>query len=296
MLSFKKYNNSNKIAEYKNDGVKKPIYFTEETNDMIDDEVYFDFDKLFNDKKLFKGLKNREKFELIEKIKNDFKKGKFDNDEITNSIKEEIKKEIDFNYGEVEIVPNPSLNRVIYITAPSGCGKSTLINKILKNYHKINPDNNIYMISRKDYDESIDDDLITRIKIDESIIDKDIPINKFSNSLVVFDDSDTFPKKILQKITNIKNDLIEVGRSYNISVIITSHQTTNYSETRRILNECHCICIFPRGSTYQSSYVLKKYFGLDKNQINKIINSKSRWLCIFKYPKMVIHEKGVYLY
>ena len=138
--------------------------------------------------------------------------------------------------------------------------------------------------------------------IDQSLIDDPIDIHSEfrQNDLVLFDDTDTIQdKKIKEAISRLKNDILETGRHSNIYVVITSHLINGISrtDTRTILNECTSLTIFPKsGSTYQIIYVLKNYIGLNKNQINYILNLPSRWVTIFKnFPQYCIFEKGCFL-
>jgi UDP-glucose 4-epimerase len=87
--------------------------------------------------------------------------------------------------------------------------------------------------------------------------------------------------------------MLEIGRHFNISVIFTSHCATMGNDTKRILNECHSITIFPKnlgGKT--SKYLLDQYLGMDKEQIKKLKKVNSRWVTILKtYPQCIISEK-----
>jgi signal recognition particle GTPase len=76
----------------------------------------------------------------------------------------------------------------------------------------------------------------------------------------------------------------------------SAHQANNYAQTRTILNECMSITIFPAMTTrYSLNYLLSKYFGFDKNQINKICKLPSRWVTIFKSPPLILYSSGAYL-
>ena len=91
--------------------------------------------------------------------------------------------------------------------------------------------------------------------------------------------------------------MLEIGRHHNVSVIFTSHNATMGLDTKRILNECHSITLFPKnlgGKT--SKYLLDGYVGMDKDQIKKLKKVNSRWVTILKtYPQMVISEKEAYV-
>ena len=91
---------------------------------------------------------------------------------------------------------------------------------------------------------------------------------------------------------SLLNSILETGRHFNASVIFTSHNATMGLDTKRILNECHSITLFPKnlgGKT--SKYLLDGYIGLDKNQIKKLKKVNSRWVTIIKsYPQVILSE------
>jgi hypothetical protein len=71
----------------------------------------------------------------------------------------------------------------------------------------------------------------------------------------------------------------------------------NYKETKKVLNECTSITLFPGGSSsYAIKYALQHYFGLDKHQVEKILKLPSRWITVHKlFPMCVLYAKGSYL-
>ena len=95
------------------------------------------------------------------------------------------------------------------------------------------------------------------------------------------------------KVFTLLNAFLETGRHFNISVVFTSHNSTMGLDTKRILNECHSVTLFPRnlgGKT--SKYLLDGYLGLGPEQIRRIKNCPSRWITICKsYPQMCLSEK-----
>lgn len=199
-------------------------------------------------------------------------------------------------------VPNLDTREVSYIAGPSGSGKSTYASKIIENFHKLFPDNNIYIFSRLESDPVLDRLKPIRVTLDNSLIEDPIDVHSElqQGDLILFDDCDTLQdKKLKDAVSRLKNDILETGRHLNLYIIITSHliNGNDKKDTRTVLNEAHTITIFPKsGSTYGINYVLKNYIGLNKQQINKIISLPSRWVTIGKsYPQYVLYEKGIYL-
>ena len=147
-------------------------------------------------------------------------------------------------------------------------------------------------------DEVLDKFNPTRIQINEELLENPIQPEELQNSLVIFDDIDTIPdKKLNEAVRSLRDDLLETGRSYNIYMCNTSHQLMNYKHTRTLLNESTAVTFFPKsGSSYHIKRFLKEYCGLEKKQIQKILELPSRWVTINKvYPCFILYEKGAFL-
>jgi len=196
-------------------------------------------------------------------------------------------------------LPNKKTERqILYITGASGSGKSYYTRNYCNEYKKLFPKNSIYLFSSIQEDSSIDKVKdIMRIRLDNEFLQTDLTVNDFKDSLVVFDDTDCITNKMLKmKVNNILNMLLETGRHTNTSVIYTSHLPTNGLDTRRILNECHSVTIFPHSLGGRAlKYLLENYFGLDKDQIKKLKKLQSRWVTLVKgFPMVVMAEKDIY--
>lgn len=199
--------------------------------------------------------------------------------------------------------PDNSKNRqrqVLYIAGPSGSGKSTYTGKFLKHYSKINPKNNIIIFSRVPKDDAfLKKKLkIKRVKLDESLVENPIEIEKdLKNSVVIFDDINTIrDKKIREEVGNVQGDILEVGRHASIDVICTNHKLMDYVRTRTLLNEAHLVTFFTGVAGHHNKRFLKEYCGLSKQQIDKIMSSRSRWVTICKqYPMYCLTETQIFL-
>lgn len=223
---------------------------------------------------------------------------------IIRKLKEDLNerqgKEIIIHDGEVQCLPNKETRECIYVCGPSGSGKSTYIKNYAIEYLKLFPKNRVIVFSRLEKDESLDDlkSKLTRIILNDEIVEDPIDPSELHNSLCIFDDTDTIQDKYIKlAIQNLKNDLLETGRHADIYVAITSHLLTNYKESRTVLNESHYITFFPNsGSTQAIQYLLKTYFGFSKQEIQKILKLPSRWVTIKKTcPQIVFYNKGLYL-
>ena len=198
-------------------------------------------------------------------------------------------------------IPDKNIERSIrYVTGASGSGKSYWTRGYAEEYHRLYPKREIYMISSLRDDPSIDKlKYIKRLKIHEpQFFNDDIQAKDFKDSLVIFDDTDCLQNKNLKrKIDGILNAILETGRHFNTEVVYTSHLACNGLDTRRILNECKSVTIFPNGLGGKAmKYLLDNYFGLDREQIKKIKKLNSRWVTISKGCKMsVMSEKECFV-
>ena len=219
--------------------------------------------------------------------------------EVKKEFKNLDQKEMILNRGEIVPYPNDKTRDVLYVAGPSNSGKSTYASKFALEYHKLYARRNIYIFSRVTFDEAFDDAFNPiYIKLNDELLDKPITTKELENSLCIFDDIDTLTDDEIRKnVLKLRDDILETGRHNNISVLVTSHQISNYKQTRTILNEATEITIYPRsGSTYHIIRVLKVYCGLNIEQINRILNLPSRWVTIVKsYPLCVFYQTGIYL-
>lgn len=202
------------------------------------------------------------------------------------------------NDSTLQHIPDTTKEReIIYITGPSGSGKSTYTRKFLEEYKKKYKDRPIYMFSSLKEDPSLDSIKPKRFKIDEGLWKDPIEAEELKDSVVIFDDIDVISdRKIKEAVYNILNKVLEIGRHFNITCIITNHLPTNGRDTRRILNEAHAYVYFPHSAGGKIKYLLQEYLDIDKKMIKYFKNSNSRYCCIFKnFPMAYLleHEIGM---
>jgi chromosomal replication initiation ATPase DnaA len=189
--------------------------------------------------------------------------------------------------------------QILYITGASGSGKSYYSLMYINEYQKMFPKNAVYLFSSLSQDNTIDKvKNLKRVKLDEKFYNTPFTIQSFKDCLLIFDDCETIKHPLLrEKIKNITDLVLETGRHQNTWVIITSHVATNRERTKLILTEAHSVTIFLATIGGNSlEYLLKGYFGLNKQQIEKIEGLESRWVTIIKtYPMTVLYEKGFYV-
>ena len=195
-----------------------------------------------------------------------------------------------------QIVPNINTEReVIFISGSSGSGKSFFIKQYIKEYKRVHPKNKIWLISVLDDNEFSKYgckkiDVIKLVQVMPEI--KDL-MKDLANSLIIFDDSDSFKDKSIKGfVWGLLDNIAQTGRHFNISMCVSSHVLSNYSQTKLILLESHRVVVFMNNYNLKMKMFLETYCNLDKNVINKLKNVKSRWICINKsYPISWISEK-----
>jgi len=197
-------------------------------------------------------------------------------------------------------IPDKQKERSItYVTGASGSGKSYWTRMYVDEYKRLYPKREVYLISSITADSSIDKIKgLNRVKLEGDFLTDDISAQDFKDSCLIFDDTDCITYKPLKlKIVGLLNSVLETGRHFNVEVIYTSHLACDGLNTKRILNECKSVVIFPSGLGGRSiKYLLDNYFGLDKEQIRKIKGVNSRWVAINKtYPMCVVSDKESFI-
>lgn len=195
---------------------------------------------------------------------------------------------------EFEQVPSFE-DRCLYIAGPSNSGKTTYAGKYIEKYLILNKKAKFFVFSLLGDDKGIDHLKPHRIKINEELVENPIDIQSeiSDDSIILFDDIDNLQDKKLQiAINKIKGQILEIGRHKNIRIVVTSHliNPNERAASRTLLNEMNTLTVFPgAGSSYQIDYALKRYFGFSPSQIKGILNTKSRWVTVFKsYPQVVL--------
>jgi hypothetical protein len=163
-------------------------------------------------------------------------------------------------------------------------------------------------------DKELDKCGITRVMIDEGLVDNPYEVKELANCLVVFDDIDAIrDKKIKKVVTDLCDELQVVGRHDNTWVIRTSHLFRNWGTTRASLAEANKTVFFPQlGSSYGASTEcewydalhnrlgirswLKTHIGLDPKKIERMFKVRSRWVVLDQHaPNWVLSEHLLYI-
>jgi hypothetical protein len=234
-----------------------------------------------------------------------YKKGD-DEENIYNNNKEIILNDDKYFQCMPSNLPNTQRS-VVYVSGPNGCGKSVYISNWLIEFRKMYKNYKVYLISRKTSDDVLDHLIDKRLNPDE-LIDAELKAEDFKfdketgqGSCIVFDDCDTLSadkkKNVRKAVYDLMEDCIEVGRSYGIFLVVSSHIGANQKESKRILNGCTSLTLFTSCLNVNNIYLLEKHIGLNKDHIKRIKNLKSRWMTIQRntHPHVLISEKELFL-
>ena len=200
------------------------------------------------------------------------------------------------NESKFQQIPDTTKEReILYITGPSGSGKSTYTRMFLEQYKKKYKDREIYLFSSLKEDESLDKIKPKRFKLDDTLWKDPLNAEELKESVCIFDDIDVITdKKIKEAVYKIMDNVLEIGRHFKITAIITNHLPTNGLFTRRILNEAMTYTFFPHSAGGKIRYLLQEYLDIDKRMIKYFKNANSRWATIYKnYPMAYMLENEI---
>ena len=202
--------------------------------------------------------------------------------------------------SQFQLIPNPDKSKrtIAYVVGASGSGKSHIARMIAEAYRQLFPDRHIILVSKLSQDDTLDNMMggpPSRLNI-PSLLEEEPDIEDFRDCLVIVDDVDALPKKELDAVNTLVNDIAITGRHTNTSMLYLSHHITNYSKTRLILNEATCYVVYPQTtSRHALKYLLETHVGLDKENIKKL-RQMGRWVCIQKnIPPYVIGAHSCFL-
>lgn len=196
--------------------------------------------------------------------------------------------------GQFRPIPDKKKNREChFIAGSSGSGKSYWAREWIgmRNKGKGKKKRPVYVFSSLPSDPTIDKIKPSRIKIGANLIKEPIEPKQLKDSIAVFDDVDVIKPKIMKdKVYDVMDNCLQIGRHHNTDVIMTSHKCTG-KDLAVALNECHTITTFPVNFNKQISYLWKEYMGLDSKQIKKVRKLKTRWITFIKgYPNLILTQ------
>ena len=198
-----------------------------------------------------------------------------------------------------QLVKDPEAERIcLYIVGASGSGKSYWTTEFVKEFKKTNKNKKIYLISPITDDTNINSLKAIRLNPEgDTFIQEPPECEDFKDSLLICDDIEAYSnKKTIVRIMNLINSILTTGRHHNVSLLFIVHNATQGNMTKLLLLESQGIVMFPQNMTGRSAkYLLDQYLGLDKEQIKKIKQMKSRAITVMKtYPMIIVSENEIF--
>lgn len=213
-------------------------------------------------------------------------------------VENSLKKELDYglNTEIFPIIEDESYR--MYVSGLSGSGKSHFLAQFLKHNKPTMEGSGIFLFSPIENDKALSslknlihlnlDEVEGELKRDMEV--EDIP----EGSVVIFDDVESFPKYIAKKYMELRDIIAERGRHRKISLMSVSHNATNGNATKVQIRESQYWVLFPKFNARDTRNLLKVYGGLDKAEIDRLMNLNTRWLLYRKsVPKYAVGQHGV---
>jgi hypothetical protein len=130
------------------------------------------------------------------------------------------------------------------------------------------------------------------------ITDKPPVIDKFKESLFIFDDIENIqPEERRKMVYDFKAFITQEGRAKQIDIVLCNHMSMRSQQSREELNEATAICVFPmRGNRYNIEKYLETYEKLNKEVIKRINDQTKNWAMIYRtHPRTVVNESEVFI-
>jgi len=216
-------------------------------------------------------------------------------------------KALKLSEGHFEINLNIQKNQrlVISLYGMSGSGKTYMLNEIIENMIKSwgSNINKILFFSKKyiEDEKSISDKVkkkknFHQIKLDDTMIldaydlSNDSDKEEFKNSITIFDDINTLSvrdkrnKQIRDNVLEIRDDLLEVSRYLNTTVLCTEHLLTSGVQNRALINESSHLILFTNNGMGMFQRYFSNYLGMTQKSIRALndICKNSRYVIIRK--------------
>lgn len=186
-----------------------------------------------------------------------------------------------------------------YIAGASGSGKSHIAKRLAEQYQKQFPDRPVYLVSKLAEDATLDSmkKPPIRLNVDKLVEEPMKDLEPLRDSMILFDDYDTFTKPHDAVVQKLIDDIATMGRHTNTTMLCMTHYLSNYKKTRLMLTEATHFVVYPQSTgAHALNYLLKTYLGLAPKEVADMRKTGSRWVCIHKnYPQHCITENCAWL-
>lgn len=231
---------------------------------------------------------------------------------LVDLAEEKLKTEVDFTGSDVDrlipLIGEKEWDRSFFISGPSGSGKTHLAKEIAKFDRKKRP---LVVFTHNPGDSSLSELKKMKTAMDKKeklievplITESDIlqlpTMKELRDTVVLFDDLQSFDPEIQEYLLQYMNGLLESGRHENITVMSTNHGVNRYGVTRVPKTEAEYLCVFPGSNKRYCDILLRDQFGLDKVDRDAILERAMRAgrFLILKTsaPNLIMTEKQVRL-
>ena len=190
-----------------------------------------------------------------------------------------------------------------YIPARSNSGKTTWIANYLEDYLEQFPNNEVYLFSGVPKEEPAFEKFGKKVTVMDLQYFRDNPITKaeelsdFANSMCIFDDINSIPDLRTKKsVITLRDVILQCGRHENVSCMVTAHQALDRGLTAYPIKESDYFVVFPQANKQQTRALLSKYADFTKQEVDRVMSIKSRWVEISRNnPSFVLSSNVAYL-
>lgn len=231
---------------------------------------------------------------------------------LVDLAEEKMKTEVDFTGSDVKrlipLIGESEWDRSFFISGPSGSGKTFLAKEIAKFDTKKRPlvvfthnpeDSSLKELKKMKTSMDKKEKLIVVPLVTESDLLQLPTMRELKNTVVLFDDIQSFEPEIQEYLLQYMNGLLESGRHESITVMSTNHGVNRYGVTRVPKTEAEYLCVFPSSNKRYCDILLRDQFGLDKVDRDAILERAMRAgrFLILKTsaPNLIMTEKQVRL-
>lgn len=210
------------------------------------------------------------------------------------------------DYGFGTIVPimveqDDGYPNRVFIAGGTLCGKSLMASVLCNDYNSQHKKNNIIVVSSVDDTRNYNDVRVKRLvcmKVDDSLLDDPIDLERLKKSCTVFDDIEAHEDKdVVRELENMRDRCIRTGRHYDTACIVSNQTLLGSDKTKQALSNCFQVIAYPSSAgKYQLTQFLTRYMSFNKDQIQRIMNLPSRYVLINRtMPNYILSENEVFM-